>query len=303
MRPASLPSDPAVERIAKPIADRIAPTLVPDIEVVPWRRTHLVVVRVHPSPTRPHHLRALGPEADVFVRVGSTNRRAEGALIEELRRYVRNDSSDEQPLPELDSEAIDFRAVSESFAEFRRLRRKDLETLRITARHQGRAVPTVGGVLPFGRDHLGLFPDAWIPGRTLPRHRSSPDPRHRRDPGPPAGCRRGMPGVRRADRGAGAGDRWARRTERWAYPLVAVREAVREAVVNAIVHADYAQHGAPSGSRSSTTVSRWRTRASCRSASPSRRSRPGSPSFATASSGGCFVSSDSSSSGEAGSSG
>ncbi len=35
--------------------------------------------------------------------------------------------------------------------------------------------------------------------------------------------------------------------------------AVREAVTNAVTHADYAQRGAPCGSRSSTTVSRSRT--------------------------------------------
>lgn len=44
----------------------------------------------------------------MLVRVGSTNRRADPALIEELRRYARNESFDEQPMPELDSEAIDF---------------------------------------------------------------------------------------------------------------------------------------------------------------------------------------------------
>ncbi len=58
--------------------------------------------------------------------MGSTNRRADGALIEELRRHTRNESFDEQPVLELGSEAIDFRAASESFADLRRLTRKDL---------------------------------------------------------------------------------------------------------------------------------------------------------------------------------
>lgn len=55
-------------------------------------------------------------------------------------------------MPDLDSEVIDFRAASESFADLRTLRRRDLETLRILARYQGRLVPTVGGVLLFGKD-------------------------------------------------------------------------------------------------------------------------------------------------------
>jgi ATP-dependent DNA helicase RecG len=98
----------------------------------------------------------------VYVRVGSTNRRADPELIEEMRRYARGEAYDEQPVPELDSEAVDFRAASESFAPARTLRRADLETLRLVTIHQGRTVPTVGGILLFGRDRQRLFPDAWI---------------------------------------------------------------------------------------------------------------------------------------------
>jgi predicted HTH transcriptional regulator len=65
-------------------------------------------------------------------------------------------------MPGLDSEALDFRAASESFAPFRRLAWRDLETLRLVGIHQGRKVPTVGGMLLFGKDRERHFPDAWI---------------------------------------------------------------------------------------------------------------------------------------------
>lgn len=77
-------------------------------------------------------------------------------------------------MPGLDSEAIDFRAASESFAAVRKLARRDLETLRIVTDHQGRKVPTVGGMILFGKDRERDFPaaalrlrvkdilDAWI---------------------------------------------------------------------------------------------------------------------------------------------
>jgi hypothetical protein len=39
-----------------------------------------------------------------------------------------------------DSEALDFRAASESFAGVRKLTRRDLETLRLVTQHQGRIV-------------------------------------------------------------------------------------------------------------------------------------------------------------------
>lgn len=44
----------------------------------------------------------------------------------------------------------------------RKLTRRNLETLRLLTSHQGRSVPTVGGVLLFGRERLDHFGDAWI---------------------------------------------------------------------------------------------------------------------------------------------
>ncbi len=88
-------------------------------------------VEIYPSSNRPHYLNRLGPEEGVFVRVGSTNRRADLVLIEEMRRYGQVSSLDEQPIPELNSEAIDFRAASEFFRPIRKLARQELGTLKL----------------------------------------------------------------------------------------------------------------------------------------------------------------------------
>lgn len=98
--------------------------------------------------------------------MGSSNRRADKELIAELKRFASGASYDEEPLPDLDSEAIDFRAASESFASKRRLKRADLDTLRIETKHQGHVVPTVGGMLLFGHERERYFPDAWIQDET-----------------------------------------------------------------------------------------------------------------------------------------
>ena len=79
-----------------------------------------------------------------------------------VRRFARGEAYDEQGMPELDSEALDFRAASESFAPVRKLKRSDMETLRLVVKHQGRTVPTVGGMLLFGNKRERFFPDAWI---------------------------------------------------------------------------------------------------------------------------------------------
>lgn len=202
---------------------------------------HVLAVEVHPSALRPHHLTREGPERGVYVRVGSTNRRADGQLIAELGRHARGVAYDEQPMPDLDSEAIDFAAASESFAPVRRLRRADLETLRLVTVHQGRTVPTVGGVLLFGVDRGRHFPDAWIQaGRFSGSDRSRiVDRVEIRAPLPQAV----EDAVAFVDRHTlhGAEIGALRRRERPSLPPVAVREAV----VNAVAHADYAQLGAP----------------------------------------------------------
>jgi len=86
------------------------------------------------------------------VRVGSTNSRADAELIEELRRFSRGEGFDDQPLPGLGSEDLNFRAASESFATLRALQHRDLETLRLVSGHQGKTVPSVGGMILFGHD-------------------------------------------------------------------------------------------------------------------------------------------------------
>lgn len=229
------------ERLASLISDSIAPRLLPELEILPWRRTQVIAVQVYPSPNRPHFLKRAGFETGVYVRVGSTNRCADREMIEELRRFARGEAYDEQVMPEFDSEAIDFRAASESFASVRKLKRPDLETLRLIDKHQGRKAPTVGGLLLFGKDRERYFPDAWIQagrfhGTDKTRITDSAEIRSY----PVYAVAEAIAFVQKhALHGIEIGA--VRRKERWNLPPAAVREAV----INAVVHADYAQRGAP----------------------------------------------------------
>ncbi len=162
-------------------------------------------------------------------------------MIEEMGRFARGEAFDERPVPDLDSEAIDFRAASESFAAVRRLVRKDLETLRLVTPYQGRKVPAVGGVLLFGKTREHHFPDAWIQtARFRGTDRSAIADRVEIRLHPVEAIEAAIDFVRKhALHGAEIGA--VRRRDRWSLPPTAVREAV----VNAVAHADYAQHGAP----------------------------------------------------------
>lgn len=235
------------ERLSSLISDSITPRLLPDVEILSYRTTHVVAVQVFPSPARPHHLTKAGPRAGTYVRVGSTNRQADEALIAEMQRYALGEAFDERPLPDLDSEAIDFRAASESFAPVRRLARPDLETLRLVTSYQGRKVPTVGGILLFGRDRLEHLPDSWVQvGRFQGTDRATILDQAEFRTSLLLAIEDAIAFVEKhSTHGAEIGR--LRRTERWSLPPAAVREAV----INAVAHTDYSQPYASSRPRAS----------------------------------------------------
>ena len=173
--------------------------------------------------------------------MGSTNRQADAQLIAEMQRFAIGESFDEWPMPEVSSEALDFRVASESFAPVRKLTRRNLETLRLLTPHQGRLVPTIGGMLLFGRERLDHFPDAWIQaGRFAGKDKAAILDHTRLEMYPVLAIEEAVTFVEKHSlRGAEIGR--VRRRDRWNLPP----EAVREAIVNAVVHTDYSQRGAP----------------------------------------------------------
>ena len=44
----------AEERLANLVSDNIRPLVLPDIQVLSWRRMQVLAVRIYPSPSRPH---------------------------------------------------------------------------------------------------------------------------------------------------------------------------------------------------------------------------------------------------------
>lgn len=229
------------ERLANIINDRIVPKLIPNIEILPWRKTYLLVVEVYPSYNRPHYLKNMSIEKGTYVRIGSSNRLADPSLIQELQRYSKAESFDEQPCPELSSEAIDFKVVSEFFAEHRKLKVSDLETLKLITKYNGRKVPTVGGMILFGKDRNHYFPDAWIQaGCFNGTNRTHIIDSRKIYDYPILAIEEAIRFIQKnSKKSAHIGP--VRRIDTWSLPPVAVREAI----INAVVHADYSQKGAP----------------------------------------------------------
>ena len=229
------------ERICNLIADNIEPRLVPNVELISFEDKTLLIVEVYPSGSRPHWLKKEGPEEGVYVRLGSTNRKADRELISELKRGVEGKSFDEQTLPDRTVDDLDFDAATDCFERHRKLVKKDLESLRLVARHQSHLVPTVGGMLLFGKDRDMIFPDAWIQcGRFIGKDKADIFDHIDIHEHLPVAVERVMEFLKKhAMRGADFSE--LRRKDVWSIPLTILREAV----VNAIVHADYSQRGAP----------------------------------------------------------
>jgi len=229
------------ERLCNLIADNIEPRLVPNVELFSLEDKTLLSVEVYPSGLRPHWIRKEGPDEGVYVRLGSTNRKADRELIAELKRTTAGISFDEQPLPDRVVDGLDFEAASACFERHRKLVKKDLESLRLVVPHQGHLVPTVGGMLLFGKDRETIFPDSWIQcGRFIGKDKADIFDHIDIHEHLPVAVEKVMEFLKKhAMRGADFSE--LRRKDVWSIPLTILREAV----INAVVHADYSQRGAP----------------------------------------------------------
>jgi len=229
------------ERLCSLIADSIAPRLVPDVDLLSVGERTLLSVLVYPSGQRPHFLKKEGPAEGVYVRLGSTNRKADPELIAELTRSCTGTSFDEIAVPDLTVDDLDLDAAKRWFAGVREIYDKELVTLRLLIPMQGKLVPTSGGVLLFRKRRDYYFPDAWVQcGRFIGTDKVDIfDHIEIHDHLPDAVESIIQFLKKHAMRGADFSE--IRRKDLWSIPLTMLREAV----INAIVHADYSQKGAP----------------------------------------------------------
>lgn len=229
------------ERITSLISDSITPKVVPNIEIATVSGKSILLVEVFLSSGRPHYLNAEGPENGVFVRLGSSSRQADRHLIEELRRSVSGEDFDEMPMPELSKNQLDLDEANEFFDGIRKLTPKALLTLKWLKEHQGKTVPTKGGLLLFGKDKEQFFPDAWIQcGRFMGTTKSEIFDHYHIHASLPRCVDEVMNFLKKhAFRGADLSQ--IRRKDVWSIPLTILREIV----INALVHSDYSQRGAP----------------------------------------------------------
>lgn len=229
------------ERLASFIYDSVTPALVFNIEIFPWRKTHIVIVDVPISGARPHYIRSKGVETSCYVRAGSTNRLADAAMRSSIQKSLSVQSYDEEVCYGSSESDLDMATCHQAFSSIRLIMDNDVFSLGLAHKEGRQVVPSIGGVILFSQNRERFLPDAWLK----------------------AGCFKGMDrtiiadtvdihdyGINWVEHGmqfirrhlkVGLDIEGLRHTEQWEIP----QAALREALVNAVIHADYMVSGSP----------------------------------------------------------
>lgn len=223
------------ERIANAVADSVAPILLPNLQFLSWRGKDLLIVTI-PHSLGPFYLKDKGETAGVYVRLGSTNRIADAAMIAEIKRLKDHTSFDQLPEMRASLDDLDLDFIKHLFAKIEKTFTKaQAKSLELVADYREIPHPTKGGMLLFGKRREELFPDPLIRLIRFDGITKSSAIDHADIKSPlPTAIDETWAFIRR-NTFMKAVIRSIRREDIPEYPT----EAVREAVINAILHADY----------------------------------------------------------------
>lgn len=234
------------ERLSSTISDGIEPQLLPEIYAASYGEHELLVVEVAHYPA-PFHLRAAGPEQGVYVRLGSTSRRADAEMLAELRRQAAGESFDLLARAGVVLADLDKTRLKDAFEGHDiPMRAAKLEALGVLTRYQGKVVATNTGVILFGQDAVRrrYFRDARVEGARFAGTSRAADIEDLFDP------EEELTVLEAVD----AAERFIRRNTRQAEPIPKGRlqreplpeyssVMIRELLVNAVAHTDYSKSG------------------------------------------------------------
>ncbi|MEG1540246.1 MAG: putative DNA binding domain-containing protein, partial [Muribaculaceae bacterium] len=105
------------EKISNILFDRCYPAILPEIKFISEGDKHLIQVTVFRGSTPPYYLKEKGKLQGTFIRVGSTNRLADEAIISELERRKRNISFDSEIIPDISANDLNIDSFKAIFKE------------------------------------------------------------------------------------------------------------------------------------------------------------------------------------------
>jgi len=144
------------ERLSNIIFDTIAPTIIPFFSYIHKNDSYVLSIKVPPGVQKPYYMKSKGIEDGTFIRVGSTNRKADYAWIEDLRRQSSNISYDTLIEHQMETQQLDrsilkkFLAISQKQLE---VRTSSFEKLGFAKKNNGKSHPLIGAALTFSIDY------------------------------------------------------------------------------------------------------------------------------------------------------
>jgi len=236
------------EKISSIIYTMVEPTPAFNAMVYNIEGKLLLKIEIFPGSLKPYHLKNKGESEGTYIRLGSTNRKADPDTIEELRRRRMNIGFDEIEVQEASEEDLASENI-ELYLEKREIARDIpraepdtafLKKIKAVNQHNGTVYPTVAGILLFSNE-----PEDHIPGAVVRCARfMGNDMDEFIDQRIITGSLFTQAeetiaffkkNIRRSAKIEGL-----YRTEEYEYP----EKAIREALVNALCHRDYSRRGA-----------------------------------------------------------
>jgi ATP-dependent DNA helicase RecG len=139
------------EKISSIIADSCHPVILPEIYTLNVDGKILLVVEVFRGNLLPYYLKSLGKLKGTFVRIGSTNRKADELMIEELERQKRKQGFDEEENREYNLDELNLNII---YDEFKKQKKKaniqKLKNLKLVNNIHGKDYPTNALLIALG---------------------------------------------------------------------------------------------------------------------------------------------------------
>ena len=105
------------EKVSNIIFDRCYPAILPEIKFISVDDKQLIQVSVLRGSTPPYYIKEQGKLNGTYIRVGSTNRKADIEIISELERKKRNVSYDSEVILEKIANKLDISGLKTTYEE------------------------------------------------------------------------------------------------------------------------------------------------------------------------------------------
>ncbi|HPS29660.1 MAG TPA: putative DNA binding domain-containing protein, partial [bacterium] len=230
------------EIISQIIFDNCSPLMIPDITIYSHENKNILCIKVYPSKNGPYFLKSKGKNKGTYVRVGSTNRVADEAILAELERRRRNVSFDSMPVYDLSAKDCDLVMFKGFYHEKsgKQVGTEQLQTLELVKSERNEEFITNAAILLSSNQiKKSVFPYAKIEcarfkGKTtevMIDQQTIESPVFNQ----PEEAMKFI--MRNISQSSTIG--LVYRKDRWEYPL----KAIREVVINAVIHRDYSIMG------------------------------------------------------------